>query len=74
MSEIRTPDSLKSVREALCLAESALLNYWPHEGDRPMDRAHILERLIADIDRQRPLGPDGKHGQRHTTTCGCEDR
>lgn len=31
-----------------------------------------IGRLIVDIDRQRPIGPDGKHGGRHTSTCGCE--
>lgn len=74
MTDIRTKHSLKSTREALCLAQSALLNFWPAEGDRPKDRADTLQGLIDDIDRQRPLGSDGKHGNRHTATCGCEDR
>lgn len=74
MTSIKTEASLKSTREALCLAQSALLNFWPASGDRPGDRAETLQRLIDDIDRQRPLGPDGKHGNRHTLTCGCEDR
>ena len=71
MAEIRTPDSLKSIREAICLAQSAL-GRWTFPGDRPEDRSATLGRLIEDIDRQRPLGPDGKHGGRHTATCGCE--
>jgi len=70
MSTIETSDSLKSLREALCLAQSAL-SLWRLDGDRPVDRSATLGRLIADIDRQRPLGPDGKHGDRHTETCGC---
>jgi hypothetical protein len=74
VATIHTADTLKSVREALCLAQSALLNHWPFEGDRPADRAASLGRLIEDIDRQRPLGPDGVHGDRHTPTCGCEDK
>jgi predicted unusual protein kinase regulating ubiquinone biosynthesis (AarF/ABC1/UbiB family) len=24
-------------------------------------------------DAHRPLGPDGKHGDRHTKTCGCDE-
>jgi hypothetical protein len=36
--------------------------------------AHLarLDRVIAEIDSQRPLGPDGTHGDRHTVTCGCD--
>lgn len=29
--------------------------------------------LIRLLDVHRPLGPDGKHGDRHTPTCGCVD-
>lgn len=65
--------SLKSLRESLCLAQSAL-DRWPYPGDRPADRVATISRLIAEIDRHRPLGPDGKHGNRHTSTCQCEDR
>lgn len=63
-------DSLKAVREALCVAQTALnepglfLNNDSH--------SNLIGRLIAEIDRQRPLGPDGTHGDRHTDTCGCE--
>lgn len=35
-------------------------------------RAALEAAMIRDIDEQRPLGPDGKHGNRHTPTCGCE--
>lgn len=71
---IRTPDSLKSVRETLCVAQSAM-----HELDRHnsaqirKDHYDRIERLLEDIDRQRPLGSNGKHGSLHTPTCGCED-
>jgi hypothetical protein len=30
-----------------------------------------LQVLIDECDRMRPLGPDGKHGDRHTVECGC---
>lgn len=72
MSTIETPDSLKMVREALCVAQAALPS---HRGDvrAEMRASETIQRLIEDIDRQRPLGPDGKHGDRHTPACGCED-
>lgn len=63
-------DSLKMTREALVIAEQAMLKH-------PGATAHQIKRiggLIADIDRQRPIGSDGKHGDRHTPTCGCEDK
>lgn len=64
-------DTLKMIRETLCAAQSAI-NHWPADDDRKPGHVARLGRLIDDIDRQRPLGPDGKHGDRHTTTCGCE--
>lgn len=60
----------KMLRETLCLAQSALnLMYL-----LPANKAHSdrLQELIDECDRHRPLGPDGKHGDRHTETCGCE--
>lgn len=66
---------LKVLRETLCVAQAAI--GWEYNGmeesDKPPHLARI-ERLIAEIDRHRPLGPDGKHGELHTPTCGCEDR
>lgn len=56
-------DTLKMVRESLCVAQSGV-------GREHRER---IQRMIAEIDRQRPLGPDGKHGNRHTPFCGCED-
>lgn len=74
MNEIQTKDSLKMLRETLCLAQHALLLRGERlDGDRTPAHVARLSRLIDDIDRQRPLGPDGKHGDRHTPTCGCED-
>lgn len=68
MSTISTPDSLKMVREHLCLAQGRLNGYL---GEQERRAGEAIGRLIADIDRQRPLGPDGTHGDRHTATCGC---
>ena len=32
-----------------------------------------ITHLIRLLDLHRPLGLDGKHGDLHTPTCGCED-
>jgi hypothetical protein len=61
----------KMLRETLCLAQ-ALVSRAPDEG-RNAEHAKRLQRLIDECDRHRPLGPNGKHGDRHTPTCGCED-
>lgn len=68
MSTISTPDSLKMVREHLCLAQARLSD----TGGQDARARDAITRLIADIDRQRPLSPDGRHGDQHTMTCGCE--
>lgn len=67
MSVIHLGDeTLKMVRETLCVAQMLI-----GLSSDPRANEHV-ERLINDIDRQRPLGPDGKHDDRHTPTCGCE--
>ena len=65
------PDGPKMLRESLCVAQTAVGNYSLDMGRR---REHVerLQRLIDECDRHRPLGQDGKHGDRHTDTCGCE--
>lgn len=35
---------------------------------------HLMELMLEDLKRHRPVGSDGKHGGRHTETCGCEDK
>lgn len=62
-------DTLKMLRETFCASQQAL-------GEALDNPRHIerLGRLIAEIDRQRPLGPNGKHGNLHTPFCGCEDK
>ncbi len=42
--------------------------------DWPAPIASAVDVLIAMIDKHRPLGDDGKHGDLHTDTCGCLDR
>lgn len=64
-------NSVKMLREALCIAQAEI-------GRAPANYARSVSRhigdLIKELDRHRPLGPDGKHGDRHTPTCGCEDK
>lgn len=66
--------TLKGIRETLCAAVSALVEKSNRTPSHEIG-LHIghLEGMIAQIDRHRPLGPDGKHGDLHTSTCGCED-
>lgn len=86
MSEEQAPiivpsAELKMLRETFALAQAAIpAAVLTYDGDeecmRQQVRAHLerLGRLVDEIDRHRPLGPDGKHGDLHTPTCGCEDR
>lgn len=69
-------DSFKMLRETLCRAESAITFLRDDRGEIETDEVDLarIGRLVAEIDRQRPLGPDGKHGELHTPSCGCEDR
>lgn len=64
------PDGPKMLRKTLCLAQTAIGALSGETGRHHIDR---LQRLINACDVHRPLGPDGKHGDRHTRTCGCED-
>jgi hypothetical protein len=71
MTSYTVPDGPKMLRETLCIAQT-----WMGLSMRTDKLVHIerLQRLIDECDRHRPLGPDGKHGDRHTETCGCEDK
>jgi hypothetical protein len=63
-------DTPKMVRETLCVAQAAMSD----RADDGRKTEHIarLQRLIDICDEHRPLGPNGKHGDRHTPTCGCD--
>jgi len=61
-------DTLKMLRETLSAVQNGAA------GNRRGEHSERIGRIIAEIDRQRPLGPNGKHGNLHTPTCGCEDR
>ena len=72
MTNIDIPD-LKSLREALCVSMSAIgQTYVPNQTAYAMSYIGILQELTDKIDILRPLGPDGKHGNRHTEFCGCD--
>jgi hypothetical protein len=71
MTDLSVPDSPKMLRETLCVAQAdVLLN---NISSRRREHSDRLQRLIDECDRHRPLGHDGKHGDLHTPTCGCED-
>lgn len=69
--EVRVPP--KVLRETLCLAQSLFANGQPFVSN-PGSHIATLQLVINECDRHRPVGVDGKHGDRHTKTCGCEDR
>lgn len=55
--------SPKMLRERLC--QQATCAPTPHIREE-------IEQLISMLDECRPLGTDGKHGDLHTSMCGCE--
>jgi hypothetical protein len=67
---------LKGTREALCAASTDLGQRMARgiDVDRVPYWIECLQTLCDQIDVHRPLGRDGKHGDLHTPTCGCEDR
>jgi DNA-binding CsgD family transcriptional regulator len=75
---LTVPDSIKTLRETLCRAQTAIGSTCVIPRHEIRERAEhdiaVLQRLIDDCDQQRPLGQDGVHGDRHTATCGCEDK
>lgn len=62
---------LKMLREVLCRLQINAV--WEILINPSIARNH-LQKVIHEIDRHRPLGSDGKHGNLHTDTCGCEDK
>jgi hypothetical protein len=65
-------DGPKMLRETLCVAQCRIANSGLDSG-RKREHLDRLQRLVDACDTHRPLGADGKHGNRHTPTCGCED-
>lgn len=70
-------ESLKGLREDLCTAQSAItqaysLGHGGVKSDYIMGKINRIQTIIDQIDVMRPLGPDGKHKDRHTVLCGCD--
>lgn len=64
----------KTLRETLCTAQAIIGNSLHVMPDLKMRHLVNLQILIDECDRHRPLGSDGKHGNRHTSTCECLDK
>lgn len=62
---------LKMLREDLCRLQNLTNRSKITDYQKISER---LQHLINEIDKHRPLGSDGKHGNLHTPTCGCEDK
>jgi hypothetical protein len=71
IATLTVDDSVKMLRETFCQAQQLVL---ASSDFRAREHADRLQRLIVECDRHRPLGADGKHGNLHTNTCGCEDK
>lgn len=63
---------LKMLREVLNTLQTIALHTYDQEES--IKQLTYLKKLYDEIDRHRPLGPNGKHGNLHTATCGCEDK
>lgn len=67
-------EDLKMLRETLCIAQTSInLDIFMDPSRKPKHTKR-LEALIGELDLHRPLESDGKHGNLHTDTCGCEDK
>lgn len=73
ITKLELEDSLKMLRETLCVAAAAVGHVYPTSARTP-EHIRRIQRIINAIDEQRPLGPDGKHDNRHTETCQCLDK
>ncbi len=50
-----------------------MLAQWSTQPGVYKARQDLIKHLHREIEKHRPLGSDGKHGDLHTATCGCED-
>lgn len=71
------PVTPKSLKETLCVIELSLseldrLKPGYNAGGTIATHLAKVRELMAECDRKRPTGPDGKHGDLHTTECGCD--
>jgi hypothetical protein len=73
ITKLELEDSLKMLRETLCVAATAIGHVYPTSARTP-EHIRRIQRCIDEIDRQRPLGSNGKHDNRHTKDCQCLDK
>lgn len=64
------PNGLKTLHEDLCRAQTAVGQFYT--DDRTWGTVKRLQSLIDQIEVYRPLGSNGKHGNLHTSYCGCD--
>lgn len=70
--DVEALNGIKSLRETLSVSKTAI--YKSELGvDHSEDHIRRLEELIAQLDRYRPVNSHGKHGDRHTLFCGCDE-
>jgi len=70
MTVYEISDGPKMLRETLCIAQTYV---GLSEDSRKREHIERLQRLIDECDRHRPVDNSGKHGDLHTSTCGCDD-
>lgn len=70
----KVSETPKMMREALCAAQSSLAERGRSgiDVDRVPGWIAQVQLIIDQIDQHRPLANNGKHGDLHTDTCGCE--
>jgi hypothetical protein len=71
-------ENLKGLREDLCVAQSGIgqgRTYGRFNNQAEVDgRIKRIQAILDQIDVMRPLGSDGRHGDRHTEFCGCAEQ
>lgn len=65
--------SVKTRRESLLLEQTRLTDSPTDLTEAEELRLRTVRDLIDVYDTLRPLGEDGKHGDRHTPLCGCDE-
>lgn len=66
MVELNIDATPKMIKETMARIQSLAPSSSGPDSD-------IVQKIIDECDRHRPIGPEGRHGQLHTETCGCED-
>ena len=69
----RGPDtfSVKMSQEALAVAMTAVWRSLDYDIDQKAAVVNRLEQMHEFLTLLRPVGSNGKHGDRHTPWCGC---